>query len=85
MKPVLTLVLVLIFGAIAMAHPNITSDEKVETNAVDLVLDFSADGTVADEKTVTTGKKVVRVYRTKNSRVKKALKFVTKKSRPKLT
>ena len=85
MKAVFTLVFVLIFGATAMALPNVTSDEKVKTYAVDLVLDFSADGTVADEETVTTTeKKVVRVYRTKNSRVKKALSFATKKSRPKL-
>ena len=84
MKTIFTLVFVLIFGATAMALPNVTSDEKVKTYAVDLVLDFSADGTVADEKAVTTEKKVVRVYRSKNSRVKKALSFATKKSRPKL-
>lgn len=67
-----------------MAHPNVTSDEKVNKHAVDLVLDFSADGIVADEETVTAEKQVVRVYRSKNSRVKKALSFTTKKSRPKL-
>jgi len=84
MKAILTLVCVLIFGATAMALPNTTSDEKVKKYAVDLVLDFRADGTLADEKTVTTEKKIVRVYRTKNSRVIKALRFTTQKSRPKL-
>ena len=84
MKTIFTLVFVLIFGATAMAHPNTASDEKIKTYAVDLVLDYSADGTVAIEKAITTEKKVVRVYRTKNSRVKKALSFATKKSRPKL-
>lgn len=84
MKAILTLVFILIFGATAMALPNTTSDEKNKKYAVDLVLDYSADGTLADEKTVTTEKKVARVYRTKNSRVKKALSFSTQKSRPKL-
>ena len=84
MKAIFTPVLILIFGATAMALPNETSYEKVKTNAVGLVLDFSADGTLADEETVTLEKKVVRVYHTKNSRVKKALSFTTKKSRPKL-
>lgn len=67
-----------------MARPNVTSDEKVKTYAVDLVLDISVDGIIADEKTITTGKKIVRVYRSKHSRVKKALSFVTKKNSPKL-
>jgi len=84
MKSLITLVFILIFGATVMAHPNVTSDEKVNKHAVDLVLDFSADGIVADEETVTAEKQVVRVYRSKNSRVKKALSFTTKKSRPKL-
>lgn len=84
MKSVLTLVLVLILGATAVAHQNVTSDEKVNTITLDHVLDCSADGAVADEKTVSTEKKVVRVYRTKNSRVKMALSFATKKRRPKL-
>ena len=84
MKAILTLVLILIFGATAMAHPNVSSDEKVNTYAVGLVLDFSADVPVADKETLDTEDKVVRVYRSKNSRVKKALSFATKKSRPKL-
>lgn len=84
MKAILTLVLILILGATAMAHPNFTSDEKGKTYAVDHVLDSCADRSVADEETVTTEAKVVRVYRTKNSLVKKALRFTTKKSKPKL-
>lgn len=84
MKAYITLVFILILGATAMAHHNVSSDEKVNTYAVGLVLDSGTGDPVADEKTVDTGKKVVRVYRTKNSRVKKALSFATKKSRPKL-
>lgn len=84
MKAILTLVFVLIFGATSMARPNFASDEKVNSYAVDLVLDCSANGIIADEKTVIPEKRVVRVYRLKNSRVKKALSFATKKSKPKL-
>lgn len=83
-KPILTLVIILILGATAMAHPNVTGDEKSKTYAVDHVLDSGADRTVADEETVKTGTEVVRVYRKKNSRVKKALRFTTKQNKPKL-
>jgi hypothetical protein len=85
MKAILTLILVLAFGAAAMAHSNITSDEKVETYALDIVLDSSLDRSFIVKEVVNAGeKKIARVYRSKNSRVKKALSFTTKKSRPKL-
>ncbi|NND15465.1 MAG: hypothetical protein HKN89_03995 [Eudoraea sp.] len=85
MKAILTLILVVAFGAAAMAHANTTSYEKVETYALDNVLGSSLDSSFAVEKVVNAAdKQIVRVYRTKNSRVKKALSFTTKKSRPKL-
>ncbi|MDH3698860.1 MAG: hypothetical protein OER83_03405 [Flavobacteriaceae bacterium] len=85
MKAILTLILVLAFGAAAMAHSNITSDEKVKTNALDIVLDSSLDRSFIVKEVVNAGeKKIARVYRSKNSRVKKALSFTTKKSKPKL-
>ena len=68
-----------------MAHSNITSDEKVKTYALDIVLDSSLDRSFIVKEVVNVGeKKIARVYRSKNSRVKKALSFTTKKSRPKL-
>ena len=85
MKSILTLILVLAFGAAAMAHSNITSHEKVETYALDIVLDSSLDRSFLVKEVVNAGEKnIARVYRSKNSRVKKALSFTTKKSRPKL-
>lgn len=85
MKAILTLILVLAFGAAAMAHSNISSYEKVETYALDIVLDSSLDRSFIDEENINAcEKKITRVYRSKNSRVKKALSFTTKKSRPKL-
>ena len=85
MKAILTLILVLAFGAAAMAHSNITSDEKVKTYALDIVLDSSLDRSFIVKEVVNAGeKKIARVYRSKNSRVKKALSFTTKKSKPKL-
>ena len=85
MKAILTLILVLAFGAAAMAHSKISNYEKVETYALDTVLDSSLDRPFIDEEIVNAGeKKIARVYRSKNSRVKKALSFTTKKSRPKL-
>lgn len=68
-----------------MAHSNISSDEKVETYALDIVLGSSLDRSFIVKEAVNAGeKKIARVYRSKNSRVKKALSFTTKKSRPKL-
>lgn len=85
MKAILTLVLLLIFGATAMAHLNLPGDEKDKTHAVDHVLDCGTDILVGNEEALVSDRQIVRVYRSKNSRVKKALRFATKKSRPKLT
>ena len=84
MKSLLTLVVVLFFGTVALAQ-NSNSNDKVDILKMDIVLvagdasDFSFPKT-SDH----TEKSVARLYRHKNSRVKKALTFSTKKSRPKL-
>lgn len=84
MKAILTLILVLFFGAIALAQ-NTTTDGKVATVEMGIVLDA---GTVAtftfnevEEANETT---IARVYKFKNSRIKKALAFTTKRNRAKL-
>ena len=84
MKAVLTLLLTLFFGVLALAQ-NESTDAKVETIKMDIVLDLGADGSIGF-KQVKTPEEVdlARVYKFKNSRVKKALAFSTKKSRPKL-
>ncbi len=84
MKAFLTLLLILLFGAVALAQKT-TDYGKVETFQMDIVLDYSLllshnsgqiEGTKEDA--------VARLYKFKNSRIKKALAFSTKKNKPKL-
>lgn len=84
MKAFLTLVLILIFGAVALAQKS-TDYGKIETFQMDIVLDYSLpvshnSGQIEAAKEDA----VARLYKFKNTRVKKALAFSTKKSKPKL-
>ena len=79
MKAILTLSLVIIFGATALANTNDTHDIKVETIEMGIVLDTGADVTIDSKEN-----EVVRVYKRKNARVKKAISFATKRNRAKL-
>ena len=85
MKAIITLILVVFFGATAIAQSNDNNDVKVETIEIGIVLDLGSDVSI-DFETVETQEEnqVARVYRYKNSRIKKAISFTTKKDRPKL-
>ncbi|NND15464.1 MAG: hypothetical protein HKN89_03990 [Eudoraea sp.] len=85
MKAIITFILILFFGAAAIAQSNDTTDVKVETIEMGIVLDLGSDVSI-DFETVETEEEnqVARVYRNKNSRVKKAISFTTKNDRPKL-
>ena len=84
MKAILTLIFVLIFGLTAFAQ-NTNTNDTVEPIKMGIVLD-SGVITINNTKEVKidTEKSVARLYKFKNSRVKKALAFTTKKDRPKL-
>jgi len=75
MKAIFTLTLVLFFGATAMAQ-NVKTDTKVATTEMGIVLstEIKIDNKVETVKENT----VARVYKFKNTRVKKALVFETK-------
>lgn len=77
MKAILTLIAVISFGTLAMAQ-DISKEVKVETTAVGVELDITI------EKETKKETEVARLYRFKNSRIKKALSFRTKKNRSKL-
>ncbi len=77
MKAILTIIAVISFGTLAMAQ-DISKEVKVETTAVGVELDI----TIEKENKKET--EVARLYRFKNSRIKKALSFRTKKNRSKL-
>jgi len=84
MKAFLTLALILLFGAVALAQKT-THYGKVETFQMDIVLDASlpvshSSGQIEAAKEDA----VARLYKFKNTRVKRALAFTTKKNNPKL-
>lgn len=85
MKAILTLILVLFFGLTTFAQ-NTNSYDTMEPIEMDIVLD---SGVITPnhnkEVKITSEKSVARLYKFKNSRVKKALEFTTKKDKPKLS
>lgn len=84
MKAIFTLIIVLLFGAMAMAQ-NTESNVKVETIEMGVVLDGSISDTVFDfETSGSEQREVARLYKFKNSRVKKALSFTTKRDKAKM-
>ena len=84
MKAIFTLILVLFFCLTALAQ-NTKTNDTVEPIKMGIVLD-SGIITTSDSKEIkiTSEKGVARLYKFKNSRIKKALAFTTKKDKPKL-
>ncbi|MEN1785716.1 MAG: hypothetical protein AAGF77_11325 [Bacteroidota bacterium] len=76
MKAIITLCTVLFFAITAMAQVE-KQEVKVVTTTVDVVLDI----TIEKMQTNTT---IARVYRFKNSKIKKALSFTIKNQRAKM-
>lgn len=84
MKAFLTLVLILSFGAAALAQKT-TDYGKVEALQMDIVLDSSLPVSHnSGQIEATKEDAVTRLYKFKNTRVKRALSFTTKKNNPKL-
>ncbi len=94
MKAVLTLVLVIITGAAALANtgkpvkeinPQIESYVQITSHKMDTLLD---SGIVVasnnSEIEIANTKSIARLYKFKNSRIKKALAFTTKRNKAKM-
>ena len=79
MKTILTLIAVISLGTQAIAQ-DINKEVKVETTTEMVVLKSE----VNIEKQITTENEVARLYMFKNSRIKKALAFRTKRNKSKL-
>ena len=77
MKANVTLIFIIFTGTSAMAQ-SAPKAMKVKTNTVGVELNISID------KDEVQGEKVARLYMFKNSRVKKALKFRTKRNASKI-
>ena len=84
MKAFLTLILIVVFGTVAMAQ-EVPTNAKVESTQMALVLDSSINTTVLiKEAAQNSDFQIARLYKRKNTRVKKALSFTTKRNRSKL-
>ncbi|WP_209405957.1 hypothetical protein [Pseudozobellia sp. WGM2] len=83
MKTAVTLLCFVLFSAMALANNEI--DVKSEFIKMDIVLVDSPISVDSTEKNETIApKSIARLYKSKNSRVKKALSFSTKYNRAKL-
>ena len=84
MKSLLTLFCVITLGAFALAN---TGDNHVKIRPIEISIAMGPNTNSIDHTkkvTTTTNQKVVRLYRRKNTLVKKALNFSTKRSKAKL-
>ena len=94
MKAVLTILFVIVLGASALAHtdtrvneftPNIETYEQATTLKMDSLLDSGiVVATSSNEVKIANAKGVARLYKFKNSRIKKALTFTTKRNKAKM-
>ncbi|MFK7812047.1 MAG: hypothetical protein AB8B59_06105 [Maribacter sp.] len=78
MKTIATLIFVLFIGVAAQAQSS-TKEVKVETIEMSIVTSI-----VKEELKLETKTEVARLYKFKNSRIKKALKFTTKRNKAKM-
>ncbi|WP_420400330.1 hypothetical protein [Flagellimonas sp.] len=77
MKAILTIIAIVFFGTVAMAQ-NVSKEVKVETTTVGVELN------VEIQEETKKDSEVARLYMFKNSRIKKALSFRTKRNKSKL-
>ena len=77
MKVILTIVFIFFIGTSATAQVN-TQAQKAATYSAGVVLDIEI------KKDSTSNDQVVRLYKFKNARVKKALSFKTKRNASKI-
>ncbi|MDT0606941.1 hypothetical protein [Croceitalea rosinachiae] len=79
MKTILTLITVIFFGTVAIAQ-----DANIQVQVVTTAETVITSSEVKIEKETKTENDVARLYMFKNSRIKKALAFRTKRNKSKL-
>ncbi|PIF01279.1 MAG: hypothetical protein CR994_01600 [Maribacter sp.] len=77
MKAIVTIIFIIFFGIAAQAQ-NGTKEVQVET------IDMGIVATTTTETKNEVNTEVARLYKFKNSKIKKALSFSTKRNRPKM-
>ncbi|MCK0160249.1 hypothetical protein [Allomuricauda sp. F6463D] len=77
MKTIFTIIAITFFGTMGFAQ-NVSNDNKVDTITESIELNVEINNTIRKDR------KMVRLYKFKNSRIKKELSFRTKKNKAKL-
>lgn len=84
MKAILTLIFVTAFGAAALAQ-NVENHDEIQSIEMGVVLDSGANSTDTYQEIKTVNEnQVARLYKFKNSKIKNALDFTTKRDKAKL-
>ena len=83
MKTIITLIFVLFISVAAQAQNN-TKDVKVETIEMNIVTLTFIEEVSFEAFTTGNETEVARLYKFKNSRIKKALTFITKRNKAKM-
>lgn len=83
MKTIITLIFVLFISVAAQAQNN-TKEVKVETIEMNIVTLTSFEEVSFEAFTIGNETEVARLYKFKNSRIKKALTFTTKRNKAKM-
>ena len=83
MKAIFTLVLVLFIGVAAQAQNN-NNEVKVATSEMAIVTFSTTEEVSFEEVTMKNKTEITRLYKFKNSRIKKALAFTTKRNKAKM-
>ncbi|MCP4974804.1 MAG: hypothetical protein GY931_01465 [Maribacter sp.] len=81
MKAIVTIIFIIFFGIAAQAQSS-TQEVKVETIEMTIVTSTTVE--TKSEVRTETSTEVARLYKFKNSRVKKALSFTTKRNKAKM-
>lgn len=83
MKTIITLIFVLFISVAAQAQNN-TKEVKVETIEMNIVTLASIEEVSFEAFSIENETEVARLYKFKNSRIKKALTFTTKRNKAKM-
>ena len=83
MKTIITLIFVLFISVAAQAQNN-TKEVKVETIEMNIVTLISIEEVSFEAFRIENVTEVARLYKFKNSRIKKALTFTTKRNKAKM-
>lgn len=84
MKTILTILFVLFIGVTVQAQSSTNETKEVKVETIEMGITNTVTTNQFDEVAVEKNTEVARLYKFKNSRIKKALKFTTKRNKAKM-